>query len=127
MTFSHYTKPTCKSSSKKSRWDDVLNEMLYKKLKKATKDPSKSVLPSDRLFLKPPYQGKYLTPKQRLILLEFLQQKTSKRIAQEYNLSERTIEDYSKILREKFDCANRHELLKKLNHADFLNQLVVSH
>ncbi|MDF1760345.1 MAG: LuxR C-terminal-related transcriptional regulator [Coxiellaceae bacterium] len=124
MTFSRFKNPKLKSNTKKSHWDDVLNDLVYKKLFKSKASINKPLSVAKRFPLKEPYQGEYLTTKQRLILIAFLQEKTSKCIAGENNLSERTVEDYSKILREKFNCVNRRELVKKLNTTAFIKQLL---
>ena len=124
MTFSHFKKPHLKSNTKKSNWDDVINSLPSNNTNQPNSKCTRNYDLGRRYFLQSVYSGQCLTAKQRNILLEFLQHKTTRRIALDNNLSERTVEDYSKTLRDKFDCINRKALVEKLNTQEFLLQIL---
>lgn len=67
-----------------------------------------------RHYLAGKYSGLYLTARQRDVLQLFLQDRSASKIARQLRLSERTIEDYSRVLRAKFHCATKKELVHRL-------------
>lgn len=65
-------------------------------------------------------QGKSVTYRQAQCLAKLTKGKTAKVIAQELGLSYRTVEGYITILKEKFDCCSRPELVQLVFKTDFL-------
>ncbi|MDF1761325.1 MAG: LuxR C-terminal-related transcriptional regulator [Coxiellaceae bacterium] len=106
-----------------SHWHDVLIEIGITKKIYRKKLPHKLYDNKLRYILDGEYAGKYLTERQRLVLIEFLKDKSAKAIALDLKISERTVEDYSKILREKFSCDTKRMLIKKLNAMGYLHKL----
>lgn len=64
--------------------------------------------------------GKSLTYRQAQCLAKIAKGKTAKVIAKELALSHRTVEGYIGILKEKFDCYSRSELVQMIFETDFL-------
>ena len=115
---SHYSED--KTSS---RWRDVLIDVGITKKIHRKKLPHRLYDNKLRYILDGEYSGQYLTEKQRLVLIEFLKDRSAKAIALDLKISERTVEDYSKILREKFSCETKRMLIKKLNKLGYLHKL----
>ncbi|MDF1653877.1 MAG: LuxR C-terminal-related transcriptional regulator [Coxiellaceae bacterium] len=112
------------------RWRDVLGELEVKHKIHRKKLPGKVKDFNIRYILGGEYSGVYLTERQRLVLIEFLKDKSAKAIALKLNISERTVEDYSKILRAKFNCATKRVLIEKLiglNYCNILAHLKSTH
>lgn len=59
------------------------------------------------------YQKMNLPKRQQQVLFHLLKGKSAKAIAKEMNASYRTIEYYTEILKMKFNCKTKHELIEK--------------
>ena len=71
-------------------------------------------------------KGKCLSYRQAQCLAKLTKGKTAKLIARELELSPRTVEGYISILKGKFDCYSRSELIQWVFETDFvklINQL----
>ncbi|MDF1795368.1 MAG: LuxR C-terminal-related transcriptional regulator [Coxiellaceae bacterium] len=106
-----------------SRWRDVLGELTVPNKIHRKKLPGRISDYNIRYFMEGEYEGTCLTERQRVVLIEFLKDRSAKAIAADLKISERTVEDYSKILREKFNCATKRMLIKKLNDLGYLHRL----
>ncbi len=107
-------------------WHDVIASMEQVSQQRRCKtDEAKPVVrtPPKRYYLKDQYEGVYLTERQRDVLLLFLQNKSAAEIAHALQLSERTIEDYSRALRTKFGCATKKRLVAQIKR-EGLEQLI---
>lgn len=103
------------------RWRDVLasvqqplDEQSKPRPQAPIKKPQASRALPARYYLQGTYQGIYLTERQRQVLILFLKHYTASQIADALDVSERTVEDYSRALRHKFGVATKARLVKQL-------------
>ncbi|MCH9770200.1 MAG: LuxR C-terminal-related transcriptional regulator [Gammaproteobacteria bacterium] len=107
-----------------SNWQDILSELnITPKKIRLKRLPKNMVLDNRRIPLDGEFSGAFLTVRQCMVLIEFLKGRSSKAVAVEFALSERTIEDYSKTLRDKLGFATKRDMVDKLNRLDYLNKL----
>lgn len=109
------------SGAMAARWRDVIAsvEQPAKRVSKPMRrlsrpKPQPGQAEPSRYYLQGDYQGIYLTERQRQVLILFLRHYTASQIADCLQLSERTIEDYSRALRHKFGVATKALLVKQL-------------
>lgn len=121
MTFLQHIKQ--QSNVMASTWEDVLKDVSRNKTTAVNTRVKRCKCYNSRYALDGEYSGKYLTSRQRLILMDFLLKMSAREIADKHKLSERTIEDYSKILRAKFSCTTKRDLIQKLNALNYLSKL----
>lgn len=73
-----------------------------------------------------PTQEIILTKKQSTCLFYLLRGKTNKLIGKILNISPRTVEKHVEIIKYKFDCGSKSELIEKAMHLGYLQLLTVT-
>ncbi|MCK4609177.1 MAG: LuxR family transcriptional regulator [Gammaproteobacteria bacterium] len=71
-------------------------------------------------FLGDNFPGVYFTPREAACMMRLLQGKSMRGIAEELNLSPRTVEFYTENMRGKLSCKSKFELIDFVKKSDFL-------
>lgn len=108
-------------------WDVIIKQLIKEAREKKDKELEEQQPKNRRVFkvysLGAQYGRVYFTQREAECMVKFLKGKTLSKVAEELQLSPRTIEFYLKNMKVKLGCRTKFELLEKVYKSDFIRNI----